>query len=241
MKHIVIILFMFVLPLKAVTQNPSVVSINVDKSLSMASHSEKQDKQLTSIVKMHTKDKKSVIFQIRFINANSSSTSNSKTFIYEAPIFKGSNADELEKVLHQNKVKNKRKALAKRIVKFINTYEAEAKYTNIMSSLVPLSKIPSSDIFVYYFTDGVESSKQFRMLDLRPFKAAEEAIVSAKADVKKLKNIYKMPHQLKGIKKVEFIIPMQMDKKVKGSDFIGDYFSEVFKLFQVTEIEFKTL
>ncbi|CAM1374609.1 polysaccharide deacetylase family protein [Tenacibaculum xiamenense] len=241
MKNIILILLMFVLPLKAVAQNPTVVSFNVDKSKSMASNSAKQDKYFTSIVKKHTKGKKNVIFQIRFINANSSSASNSRTFIYEIPVFKGSNNDELERVLHQNKINRKRKSIAKRIVKFINEYEAEAKYTNIISSLVPLSTLKSSDIFVYYFTDGVESSKQFRMLDLRPFKTAKEAIISAKVDVKKLKNIYKMPHQLKGINKVEFIIPMQMDKKVKGSDFIGDYFSEVFRLFQVTELEFITL
>lgn len=240
MKNIIFIVLMFVLPLKAVTQNPTVVSINVDKSLSMPSHSEKQDKQFTSIVKMHTKGEKNVIFQIRFINANSSSASNSKTFIYEEPTFKGSNDDELEKVLYQNKVKKKRKTLAKRIVKFINEYEAEAKYTNIISSLVPLSKIQSSDIFVYYFTDGVESSRQFRMLDLRPFKTANQAINSAKTDVDKLHSIYKMSKRFNGIQKVEFILPLQMEHKIKGSDFVQEYLTEVFKLYGVN-VQFKVL
>jgi hypothetical protein len=241
MRILIITTLLFVLSFKMVAQNPTVVSINVDKSKSMAFNSVKQDKYLTSIVKKHAKGKNNVIFQVRFINANSSSASNSRTFTYEIPVFKGSNNDELERVLHQNKLRKKRKSIAQRIVKFINQYEADARYTNIISSLVPLSTIKSSDIFVYYFTDGVESSTQFRMLDLRPFKTAQDAVVSAETHVKKLKNIYKMPHQLKGIKKVEFIIPVQMNKKVKGSDFIRDYFSEVFRLFQVTELEFITL
>ena len=186
MKNIIIIVFMFVLPLKTVAQNEAKVFINVDKSLSMPSNSVKQGKHLAKVVKKHTKNKKTVVFEIRFINANTSSASNSKVFIYKEPEYKGSGDDELHKVLHQNKIKRKRASVAKRIVKFINQYKAEAKFTNIVSSIIPISKAQSDEVYVYYYTDGVESSREIRMLDLHPLKTTKVAVQSAKKDVEKI-------------------------------------------------------
>ncbi len=242
MKKIIFIVSMFMLPInKGVAQNQVKVFINIDKSLSMPSNSVKQDKYLTKLVKEHTKDKKIVVFEIRFINSNTSSASNSKIIIYKEPVYKSSEDDELQRVLHLNKIKRKRNTVAKHIIKFINLYKAEAKFTNIISSLIPISKLKSRDVFVYYLTDGVESSREFRMLDLYPFKTAKKAIELARKDVKKLHALYSLPEKLKEIKKVQFILPMQMDKKVKGSAFIEVYFREVFKSFGVMNVQFQTL
>ncbi|MFY0602930.1 MAG: hypothetical protein JXQ93_03205 [Flavobacteriaceae bacterium] len=231
---------MFVLPLKAVAQNPTKVFINVDKSLSMPSNSAKQDKHLTKVVKMHTKNSRTVTFEIRFINGITSS-SNVKTFIFKEPEYKGSRDDKLQRILHQNKVKRKRKSLAKHIVKFVNEYNSEAKFTNIVSSIVPISKAQSSDVYVYYYTDGVESSRELRMLDLRPFKTAKIAVESARKDIKVLHTLYNLPKELKGVKNVQFILPIQMDREVKGGAFIEEYFTEIFRLFNVNQVQFKTL
>ena len=241
MKNIIILTLMFVLPLKqAVAQNEAKVFINVDKSLSMPSNSAKQDKHLAKVVKMHTKNSQTVIFELRFINGITSS-SNVKTFIFKEPEYKGSSNDELQKILHKNKVKRKRKTLAKHIVKFVNEYKSEAKFTNIVSSIVPISKAQSSDVYVYYYTDGVESSRELRMLDLKPFKTAKIAVESAQKDIKILHRLYNLPKELKGVKNVQFILPIQMDKKVKGGAFIEEYFTEIFRLFNVNQVQFKTL
>lgn len=241
MKNIIILILMFVLPLKAVAQNLTKVFINVDKSLSMSSNSTKQDKHLTKVVKMHTKNSQTVIFEVRFINGATSSVSNVKTFIYKESEYKGSSDDKLQKILHQNKIKRKRKSLAKNIVKFVNEYKSEAKFTNIVSSIVPISKAQSNDVYIYYYTDGVESSRELRMLDLKPFNTAKIAVESARRDIKTLHALYNLPKELKGVKNVQFILPIQMDKKVKGGTFIEEYFTEIFRLFNVNQVQFKTL
>lgn len=242
MKNIIILTLMFVLPLKqAVAQNEAKVFINVDKSLSMPSNSAKQDKHLTKVVKMHTKNSKTVTFEVRFINGSTSSASNVKTFIYKEPEYKGSSDNKLQKILHQNKIKRKRKFLAKRIVSFIKEYKSEAKFTKIVSSIVPISKAQSNDVYVYYYTDGVESSRELRMLDLRPFGTAKIAVESAKRDIKVLHGLSNLPKELKGVKKVQFILPIEMEREVKGGAFIEEYFTEIFRLFKVNQIQFKTL
>lgn len=242
MKNIIIIVLMFVLPLKAVTQNQATkVFINIDKSLSMPTNSVMQDKHLTKVVKEHTKNKKTVFFEVRFIGASTSSVNNSRVFIYKESEYKGSGDDELQRILHQNKIKRKRKSVAKRIVKFINEYKTEARFTNLVSSIVPISKAQSNDVYVYYYTDGVESSRELRMLDINPFKTAKIAVASASKDIKVLHTLYNLPKELKNVKKVQFVLPMQMGKKVKGSDFIEEYFIEIFRLFNVNQVEFKTL
>ncbi|MFY0631971.1 MAG: hypothetical protein JXR05_16540 [Flavobacteriaceae bacterium] len=242
MKKFIIIILMFVLSLKqAVAQNPTKVFINVDKSLSMPSSSIKQDKHLTKVVKMHTKNSNTVIFEVKFINGATSSTSNSKVFIYKESEYKDSNDDKLQKILYQNKIKRKRKSVAKRIVSFIKEYKSQAKFTNIVSSIIPISKVQSSDVYVYYYTDGVESSRELRMLDLKPFKTAKIAVESARKDIKVLHTLYNLPKELKGVKNVQFILPVQMEREVKGGAFIEEYFTEIFRLFNVNQVQFKTL
>ena len=240
MRILIITIVLFVLPLKMVAQNPTIF-LNADKSYSIDAVNPKQDKRISHIVKNHTKGE-TATFIVRFIGANTDAVGNAMVFRYKEPELKGNaNEDaELQTILHVNKVKRKRKSLAKRIIKFINEYKAEAKYTNIVNSIVPISKATSNELFVYYFTDGIESSKDYRMLDVYPFKSVKHAIEAAKKDAVKLKSKYGLSDTLHGIKKIVFFIPVQMDHKKKGSDFIEEYFSEIFRLFQVRKVEFNT-
>lgn len=240
MRILIITILLFVLPLKMVAQNPTIF-INVDKSLSIDAVNPKQDKRISHIVKNHTKGK-TATFIVRFIGANTHAVGNAMVFRYkELGLKRAANEDaELQKILHANKVKRRRTSLAKRIIRFINEYTAEAKYTNIVDSFVPISKATSNEVFVYYFTDGIESSKDYRMLDIYPFQSIKHAKSAAHKDAAKLKSKYGVSDTLHGIKKVAFFIPVQMDHKKKGSDFIEEYFSEIFRLFQVREVEFNT-
>ena len=241
MRNLIIIILFLVLPMNSVVQaQDRTVLLSVDKSKSMIS-SPKQSKLISKIVIDNTKQG-AAIFQVRFINGNNS-INNLKVFTYDKPVFDASKyANEdlaLQKVLHSNKVKRKRNALAKRIVKFINEFKSEAKYTNIVSSIVSISRVKSDNIKAFYFTDGIESSRAFRMLDIHPIKTELQAIYFATKDVKKLHSIYKLPKKIKGIQKVYFFLPVQMDKKTKGSSFIEAYWTEIFSNFGVN-VEFKT-
>ena len=243
MKNIITILVFIVLPLLAVAQKHNVFVI--DDSVSMISNSEQQNKYISQVIKQSTKAS-SVTFEVRFINANTSSAGNSRVFRYNEPMFNASKFEAkdltLQKILHNNKVKRKRKKLSKKILQFIqDSRSGKAQYTNILSSLVSLSKLKSQGIHLYYFTDGVESSRDFRMLEKKPFSSVHNAVQSAKNDVKKLISKYGVKKQLSNIKSVYFLLPRQMNTKTKGSDFIQDYFAEIFNNFSVTNVNFETL
>jgi len=243
MKNTVIFLVFIVLPLFAVAQKHNVFVI--DDSVSMTSNSAQQNKYISKVIKKSTKAS-SVTFEVRFINGNTSSTGNSRIFKYNEQKFDASKFDAknlpLQKILHNNKVKRKRKKLVKKILQFIQDYRSgKAQYTNIVSSLVSLSKIKSQEVNVYYFTDGIESSKDFRMLERKPFSSVRNAVQSAQNDVKKLARKYSVKKQLSHIKSVHFLLPRQMNTKTKGSDFIEDYFTEIFNYFSVNNINFETL
>lgn len=239
MKKLVFKIIMFLLPLNAVTQNYTVLMI--DKSKSMIKSS-KQDKFITQLIKSKCNGT-TATFEIRFINENSSSLSNSKLFKFIQPVFdisKFSKDDlELQKILYKSKVKRGKKSLAKRIISFINTYKTNAKYTNLLESLSFLGN-KTNIVELFFISDGIESSKNIRMLDVYPFKSAKHAIVSAQKDVKKLRSIYELPESLP-TKKVCFIMPLMMDKNVKGSRFLDTYWNRVFAEFGVENVSFKTL
>ncbi len=242
-KVIIILVLIFVLPLTAVAQKHIVFLI--DQSTSMTSNSEAQNKYISNVIKQSTKTS-SVVFEVRFINEHTSSNGNSRVFKYIEPKFNASKFKEkdlnLQKILYKNKVKRKRKKIGKKILQFIqDSRSGKARFTNIVSSLVPLSKIQAKDIHVYYFTDGVESSTTFRKLEIRPFTTTYSATKSAKRDVSILRNKYGIKKSLSHIKSIHFLLPLQMNNKTKGSDFIEDYFTEIFKAFYVTNINFETL
>ncbi len=239
-KTQVVFILMMISPIITIAQNH--IMIFKDKSKSYTSNPN-QSKYLKSEINAHLK-KGTNTFQISFINGNTSSIKNSKTFHFDRPSFDSSEFSEddleIEKILFKNKIKRRVKKISKKITAFINSYKTEALHTNIASCIVAISKVKADNIQVYIDTDGIESSN-LRKFEIRPIQSKSEALSFSRIDSEKLRQKFNLPKSINNVKEVQFILPREMGKSTKGSAFIDIYFKGLFAQFGITNIHFKIL
>lgn len=246
MKNIIIkilILFFCVSPLFAVAQNENHIVIFNDKSVSVESQTDTQNRRIFEIVKEACKAKKTTV-EVRFINENTSSITNVFTLVYHEKVFDASlyKKEDIkrEKQFFEITIKRHRKRFAKKVLDFIKTYKAKARGTEILTSLVPLSQTTGKNVDVYFFTDGIESSK-YRTMDRRSFQNMQEAIQSAKKDAEIIRRKFGLPKTISNIRSVTFVLPLDMEAKADILSYLERYWKEVFASFGITSATFETL
>lgn len=242
MRNLGIIIFLFAFSFKSVAQESVYTLMFIDKSVSVKSSPE-QTKYIKRILKKACKRKTAVV-EIRFLNSNTASATGSKIFTYQEPEFESSlystNELELQKELFKSTIRRSKKKFIKKIQIFLNSYSTSATSTEILASIVPISRLNKKNVNVFFFTDGLESSR-IRDLSKRGFSNEKLTISGAKSDVVKLHRMYELPKVLKGITKIQFVLPLDMESQNKTLEFLKTYWVRVFKSFQFNNVKFDTL
>ncbi|MGG8497444.1 hypothetical protein ACQY1Q_13610 [Tenacibaculum sp. TC6] len=244
MKNTIMLKILFlVLPLLVVAQEGNYTLLLVDKSGSMKVKNPRQDKYIYQIIKSACATKTASV-EVRFVNETTNSVMNKKVFVYTVPEF---NAElypkdevELQRQLFESKIKREKKDFTKKIVTFINSYDATAQWTELLSGIVGIARLNKKEARVYFFTDGIESSK-YRDMTKGSFKSEQEAVMSAKADVVKLRKKFQLPKTLSGIQQIRFVIPLDMQANSDVLQFLEVYWKEVYRGFGFENVFFETL
>ncbi|MDC1162488.1 hypothetical protein OAT18_03520 [Tenacibaculum sp.] len=229
------------------TQAQSTVMIFEDKSVSVSSQEKPEQRKYKKMLIKKACLGTSAEVTIRFLSGNTASVTGRKKFVYKEPVFNASlySADEqeMQKQLFKSKIKRARKRFFKKVTTFIESYEASSKWTEILAAIVPISRNTNVNKRVFFFTDGVESSK-FRQIDKRPLISDKDAEYAALVDVRNLRKKYQLPKKLSGIESIMFVFPLDMGvggKKRTSQVFLETYWRAVFAEFGVNNVGFKTL
>jgi len=241
-KHFGIIVFLFASSFQSLAQESNYTVILVDKSVSMKSSS-KQDKYIKKIIRKACRNRSAEI-EVRFINTNSASIVGRKVFRFRQKEFDPSlyspDEVELQKEIFKSSINSAKRRFSKKVVEFINSYSAKARWTEILESIVPISRLKQKDIDIFFFTDGIESS-QFRDMNRQGFRSEKEALAASRLDVTKLRKKYQLPKELSQINEIRFIFPIDMESNNNIFEFLQVYWQEVFKKFDFHNLKFETL
>lgn len=242
MRNLGVLIFLLAFSFKTVAQQSSHTLMFIDKSMSMKSSPE-QDKYIKKIIKKACK-KKTAIVEIGFLNSNTASATGSQIFTYQEPEFDsslyGADEVELQKELFKGTIRRAKKRFTKKVLTFINSYSASAKWTEILASIVPISRLNKKNVDVFLFTDGLESSR-IRDMTKQGFSSERAAISGASLDISKLRKKYQLPKVLKGIRQIEFVFPLNMESENKTLQFLKAYWIQALKKFQYHNVKFETL
>ena len=244
MKTRIIILSIFYflpLPLKVIAQeNDNYLMLFVDKSISVKQQNS-LDNYIYHLVKKHCLSDKLTV-EVRFLFENTATIS-SKVFEFKKPKFpKGNFRKEnlpLQEQLYNGKVKRAKKKFAKKVVEYVNSFQAKARQTEIVSALVPISRNRAKNLHVVFISDMLESSHRFRKMDSYPFKTEKESIWGARQDVKKLHRIFLVPQKLQQNIHVLCVLPVSVNTKEKAFQFVEAYWRTVFSSFGIVNKDMK--
>lgn len=240
------VFYFLLLPLKVIAQeNDNYLMLFVDKSISVKQQDNSQDNYIYHLVKKHCSSGKNIV-EVRFLFENTATIS-SKIFEFKKPKFpKGNFRKEnlpLQKQLYKSKVKRAKKKFAKKVVEYVNSFDAKARQTEIVSALVPISRNSAKNTHVVFISDMLESSNRFRKMDSYPFQTEKGAIWGAKQDVKKLYRIFQVPKNLQKNIHVLCVLPVLVDTTEKAFQFVEAYWRTFFSSFGIENknIKFKSI
>ncbi len=244
--RLLILVFVCILPKPSEAQenNEQYRLLFVDKSVSMETTNAEQDKHIYKEVKQACMAKKAVI-EIRFVNQVTSSLMNKKLFIYNEITFNESLFEKehvaLQRQLFKGKIRRNRKKFIRKIIDFINRYDASAQSTELLSGIVSIVRLNAKNAIVYFYSDAVESSR-FRDLTNHSFTSERNCITAARSDIAKLRKKFQLPKTLSGIKQIRFVVPVNMEANNSLLQFLEVYWKEVYRYgFGFENVIFETL